>query len=1235
MRFSPLAWFVVLSAGSAALCAEPLPDLVVTSFGPEGGKAVEFQSVRFEAVVKNIGAAPTPAGTTISVTFQLVENGKPRTLTYSSTWKGPLAPGEEHAVVSDGYWTAVAGEHEIVAVADDIKRVKESDRSNNTLSARISVGPNAEVRASLPAESAPPAPAPSAMEAFPNGSFAERDAAGRLVQWDGKQVETIDGIPAIAVRQGINLEWDARDRLVWDADYVLSFYVKTIAVDVPANPVLGVRMVLWPRLPDQHEPPGGPVYSKFYHGTAGWQRVEIPFRVRRGVSRFLAFLEAPPGMNGLAYFTHFSIRPANPRELPAVDGPLLGVETPEQMTWIWSRPGFNWTGGVVRQTTTLVLGADMARAMNEPVPPVSAWFRRRVAIPSGVREAQAVFVGDDRAELLVDGRAVGSNLIWQDIARVPLGRELTPGGEHEILFKVDNAFGLAGLLGRIQWTNADGSVATLPTNGRWEASEDAGATWKPAAMVAVPPPALAAFDWAYPHLPRSGVEFRLGLPAGVTSARFRGRATNTFRFLADNRELAAVESAGVNVGIDFGDALARVRQFSVRAEETGRQPAAGDGILELTTAAGTRLVPLSEFRQADGLAPRRISLFESAKTWPISMFSFEAAATRPPVPDRYVRETWVTGLLAGSKTLWQIGTPDGSSAEFGKDVAPARATPSSPSKEFPSGLEQKTRPSLAIDFDLPEVPRNGAAFVLDVEDADAVVGQCAVFVNDTLCGLLQLLGYDQFPGGRLTQRAWAVTIDPFRLRTGRNTIELRMLAPYVYREGGGGAGASNQSEEFIRRLNLGERSRNPYPTSNWVRWDALSLHALAAPPASPINGRPVHLGTNAGKYMTVPAAGWKDWIFRDLQYMGFTGTGAPLRVSGFTPGYLRDMETLDPGLQDGVNRGTFVFTTLRDLGMTLEFVCEPGRGVRKPEDLGDTHEAALIREFGQYAGMLEIGNEVDHPHYGFDRFALAQAAATIMKESAAGQKIAALRPGAPLPLTGQGWYHAWDFSIIDAQARAETPDDPGFTQTLSAHSYGQSYIIPAVCYRTLYGPTLGDRDIWVTECGAWTPNDTDIDAFDMNLRGNIAWASHIVQYMLHVQTPRHRQFSVFSGHDADAEVLEKARTFRRLILAYGVQGPVLPWRTLPGDKTAGRPVLVRAVDAGKWWKIALVNFSREPQEAAIEVAVPAGKYPAIRYGDGRTVAAGTRELVLAAAPRLRLDETLSPGEAVEYLISKR
>lgn len=1235
MRFSPRSFVAgLLVACAAVLRAEPLPDLVVTAFRPEGGKGVEYESVRFEAIVKNIGTASTPAGSTISVTFQLVENGKPRTLTYSSTWKGPLAPGEEHTVVSDGYWTAIAGDHEILSVVDDIKRIKESDRTNNTLSCRLTVAPNAAVRAALPAEAAPPAPAPSAMEALPNGSFTERDAGGKLVQWEGKPVEMIDGIPAIAVRQGVNLEWDARDRLVWDADYILSFYVKTIAVEVPSNPVLGVRAVLWPRLPDQHEPPGGPIYSKFYQGTAGWQRVEIPFLVQPGVSRFLAFLEGSPGMNGLAYFTHFSVRPANPRELPASSGPLLGVDSLEQMTWIWSRPGFNWTGGVVRQTTTLVLGADMARAMNEPVPALSAWFRRKVTLPAGVRDVQAVFVGDDRAELLVDGRSVASNQIWQDIVRVPLERELAPGREHEILFKVDNAFGLAGLLGRIQWTNTNGTVSTLPTNGRWESSEDAGATWKPAEMIATPPPALTAFDWAYSHLPRRGVEFRLGLPGGVTSARFRGRATNTFRFLADNRELAAVESAGVSVGIDFGDALARARMLTVRVEEMGLQPAAGDGVLEVTTTAGTRLVPLSEFKLADGSAPRPLALFESGKTWPISLFSFEAAATRPLVSERYVREAWVTKLLAGSTPIWQVGTPDGSSAEFNATASPARATPATSLKEFPRGLEQKTKPALALDFELPSVPRNGAAFVLDVEDADAVVGQCAVFVNDTLCGLLQLVGYDQFPGGRLTQRAWAVTIDPFRLRTGRNTIELRMLAPYTYKDGGGNAG-SNQSEEFIRRLNLGERSRNPYPTSNWVHWDALSLHALAAAPASPINGRPVHLGTNAGKYMTVPAAGWKEWIFRDLQYMGFTGTGAPLRVSGFTPGYLRDMQTLDPGLPDGVNRGTFVFKTLQDLGLTLELVCEPGRGIRTPADLPASHEAALVREFGQYASMLEIGNEVDHPHYGFDRFSLAQAAASIMKESAAGQKIAALRPGPPLPLTGQGWYHAWDFSIIDAQARAETPADPGFTQTLSAHSYGQSYIIPAVCYRTLYGPTLGDRDIWMTECGAWTPNDTDIDAFDMNLRGNIAYATHIVQYMLHVQTPRHRQFSVFSSHDADAQVLEKARTYRRLILAYSVQGAALPWRTLPEDKTAGQPVLVRAVDAGKWWKISLVNFSRDPQTAAIEVGIPAGKYQAVRYGDGRTVAEGTRSLTLAVNPRLQIRENLSPGESIEYLITRR
>jgi len=188
-----------------------------------------------------------------------------------------------------------------------------------------------------------------------------------------------------------------------------------------------------------------------------------------------------------------------------------------------------------------------------------------------------------------------------------------------------------------------------------------------------------------------------------------------------------------------------------------------------------------------------------------------------------------------------------------------------------------------------------------------------------------------------------------------------------------------------------------------------------------------------------------------------------------------------------------------------------------------------------------------------------------------------------------------------------------------------------VTYRTLYGPTLGGKQIWVTECGAWTPDNKNVSAFDLNLRGVLAFATHLVQYVPHPYSQRER-FSLLSAERNDAAVLEKARSFRRLSLTYAQRGRPIPWK-FTDDVAGSGPVFVNALDMGSWWKVVLVNYSRDPQKISINVELPqSGSFKADRHGDGARVAKGTRSVVLNASPESLFQEVLQPGEAVEYLI---
>lgn len=1217
----------------SALAAIAAPNLVITDFGFAQDPPMESQRLTFRATLTNTGDEATPKSMTHSVTFYLVgPEGKRRSLTYGAAFKGPLAPGKSVEVTAEGPWrSAKPGKFTFAAMADDVNRIPESDEKDNTLQKEITLVANPEALREIAEHPAPkPLPA-SLMDLIPNGDFSLKNPDGSPAGW--KDQTFIPYGPATVVDLGKNLtfEWDARARTIWEADYVFSYDIKMTDASVPGNPGAGIRAVLWPRLPDQHEPPAGPINGKILTGTHDWTHVEIPLRMPSGVRRFLTFFDYPQGMTGQVLITNLSLRPVNPTPLLLDDKVLFSDSPLEQMLWIWSKPGFHFEGATVSTTTTLVLGGHMGKAMREPAKSASAWFRRTFSLPEGAKDAQVVFVGDDSAELFLDGKRLGSNHIWQDVARVLL--PVNAAQPHEILFKVQNAFGLAGLLGRVDWVNADGSRGTLPTNARWETSDDEGKTWRPASLVAAPAPALSAFEWIFPHLPQQHFRLSTALPEGVTSARFLGLSPNSFRLEADGASLGDFESAGAPLAIDLGDRLNGKGRLTVDFRETGLQPPAGNGVLELQIGDTLKLIPVGAFQTAEGKPPEVASIFTSTETWPISQIAFEAAASRPIIPSEYVREKWVLDALDGANLLWQIGTPDGSSKEFAPIDAPVtEVTLETPTSEIPRGLELLKHPSLSIAFQLPKVPLQGAAFVVDVEDADAVSSQCAVFVNGTMTGLLQLSGYDQFPGDRLTQRAWVVTLEPERLRVGKNVVALRMLPEYYITQD---KEVANQSEEYIRQLDLGDRARNPLPSASWFQWDAISLYALPAPPASPINGRPAWMGTNGGTYLKQPVTDWKSWILRDLQYMGFTGIDAPMRFGVWTPNQLADLQKTDD-LPDGQTRGDFVFQSLLDLGIRPYANFEPGRGIRTPEEMTTSNEAAVVRQYGKYFNILEIGNEVDHPFYGFDRFSLGIAAATIQKESSAGRFLTNLNPDHPLQLMGQGWYHAWDFSTLDAQARQEAENDPGFTEALSCHSYGMSYIICSTAYASLYGPTLGDKPIYVTECGAWTPNDDIVAPFDRNMRGNLSFASHIVQYVLHPYTMgAHPRFCLLSSQDADAKILEKGRCYRRYVLGYGVKGTPLPWQHQADTLTNEAPVLVRAVDAGKWWKIALINFGNKPQRAALNVTLPlSGTFEALRFGDGPTVAKATRSLAITADPSINFDESLAPGEAIEYLISK-
>ena len=117
-----------------------LPDLVPTS--------VSYNNGNFTSVIANQGNAPTPTGVTIGVAY-LVDGVK-------QTWGyviGPLAAGASATIgTQGGAYMIPNGTHTMTVVADDVNRMAESNKNNNTLSQPITVG----------SPPPPPPPPPSA-----------------------------------------------------------------------------------------------------------------------------------------------------------------------------------------------------------------------------------------------------------------------------------------------------------------------------------------------------------------------------------------------------------------------------------------------------------------------------------------------------------------------------------------------------------------------------------------------------------------------------------------------------------------------------------------------------------------------------------------------------------------------------------------------------------------------------------------------------------------------------------------------------------------------------------------------------------------------------------------------------------------------------------------------------------------------------------------------------------------
>ncbi len=108
-----------------------VPDVIVTSLSYNASTGI------FTSVVKNQGAAATPAGVTVGVAYFVDGTYQ----TWGAVTPIPLAAGASATVGSDGgAYTIPCGTHTIMAFVDDANRFAESNENNNQFSQTITIG---------------------------------------------------------------------------------------------------------------------------------------------------------------------------------------------------------------------------------------------------------------------------------------------------------------------------------------------------------------------------------------------------------------------------------------------------------------------------------------------------------------------------------------------------------------------------------------------------------------------------------------------------------------------------------------------------------------------------------------------------------------------------------------------------------------------------------------------------------------------------------------------------------------------------------------------------------------------------------------------------------------------------------------------------------------------------------------------------------------------------------------
>jgi hypothetical protein len=604
--------------------------------------------------------------------------------------------------------------------------------------------------------------------------------------------------------------------------------------------------------------------------------------------------------------------------------------------------------------------------------------------------------------------------------------------------------------------------------------------------------------------------------------------------------------------------------------------------------------------------------------------------------------------------IWTLGKPDDSDLEFGKEsAAPIRYTVSSDEQQpeawnsVPQGLNKSLNSTFTIQYSLAEIPEYGVHFRVKILDAHKSVPQMAVFSNNMLSGIIQIAGVGGTSSTYEYKKLYELYIPKEQLQLGNNVLKLSAEGCLSCRA---------DENKFL-----------------WWKWDYLSLDALTAPAEEPIHGRYVESGTKVSNLSFYYDEGAVKHLPYVLKWLGIAYSGNVMRVDCATD------------VKEGCSSIKSYYETLRDYNtQAVALHLHTGNIMLKDDGtLPADAENKLSDYVKQYGSMFQY-YEIDNEPGLFNRSkSVNLAIAKWLKTN-----LPAMAPH--VKTVAPGWAYAPEYSLRTCRNqttsgvfRCGDPDgwegDPNqrmeleeMTDLTNGHAYGTSYVnnkdgsflenmrtfggaedgLQKQMLNTEYGTS--DSHVDPTEYGAAEPHAA---VFDRILRAHIGYADMFMQHAafypeyalfepgidLNTQNPAQMQI-----HKNSLENDTRVGVMRRLNLAYATHGKPLVYEVTNKPELSDKLVYFRGVDTstlpalpgsgGKSNKILLnfVNFESTPQTIEVKVTMPESAiYEGERFGAGDTYESARTYLSgLEAAPELAFKETLGPGEAVQYILSR-